>query len=49
MEYEISYTGMDGLDHTETHVGDETSKNQRVTFLEEHGAHCIIVDEVSDE
>ncbi|SNB85049.1 hypothetical protein SAMN06265338_1438 [Rhodoblastus acidophilus] len=49
MTYELNFIGMDGLDHTETHVGDETSKNQLVIFLEERGAHCITVDEVSDE
>lgn len=44
MEYEVTYTGMDGREHVETHCGDEASKNRLVTFLEERGAQCISVE-----
>lgn len=44
MEFEISYTGMDGLDRTEVHLGDAESTKHKVTFLEERGAHGISVE-----
>lgn len=46
--YEIRYTGMDGVDHTETHVCDLEAKNRLIIFLEERGAHGIRVDEISE-
>ena len=49
MTYEISYIGMDGISHTETHVGDEVSKNRVVVFIEERGAHCISVEDFPEE
>ncbi len=49
MTYEISYIGMDGISHTETHVGDEASKNRVVTFIEERGTHCISVEDFPEE
>lgn len=48
MEFEITYIGMDGAEHTESHIGNRESLARLVTFLEERGAHCIFIEPIEE-
>ena len=44
IECTIYYVGMDTLEHEQEFSGTQNQLDGELTYLEEHGAHCISTD-----
>ncbi len=44
IECTVYYVGMDTLEHEQEFNGTQAELDKELTYLEEHGAHCISTD-----